>query len=52
MKYGVLFLMMGGLLAYYGRDAVAQLRKARPGIRLNQRQAALVARDSSTPAVL
>ena len=47
-------MVAAALLVSKGRatdleDAVAQLREARPGIRLNQRQAALVARVSSTP---
>ncbi len=45
-------LLVSKGLATDVEDAVAQLPKARPGIRLNERQAALVARVSSTPAVL
>ena len=45
-------LLVSKGLATDVEDAVAQLRKARPGIRLNDRQAALVARVSSNPAVL
>ena len=45
-------LLMSKGLATDLEDAVTQLRNARPGIRLNERQAVLVARVSSSPAVL
>ena len=45
-------LLVSKGLATDVEDAVAQLRKARPGIRLSPRQAALVVRASSTPAVI